>query len=220
MSWSADATTAGRVTAVPSLRASSATAATCGKARRCASPDPACRCSDSSSGSAATRRPALSSRPTIGRGSEGALATLVPQCRDCLLIKRVRRNPVEYVRNVRVAQLVEARDRAGWIADPNEIADSREDRRRGFPRKPAHAQQGHDPFRIAGQKLAKRDVTGDAAAPGQCLGDEVHLPFHRGARDQVIAKLALLVEKPDERGGQLLDAATRIVTRENLADCS
>ena len=55
--------------------------------------DPASRCSASSSGSAETSRPARSSRPKTGRGSEGALATALPQALERGAIGRRGQQP-------------------------------------------------------------------------------------------------------------------------------
>ncbi len=73
-SCSSAAAMAGRATAIPSLRARSAIDAICGIASVWPRLEPASRCSASSSGSALTSRPALSTRPSTGRGSLGALA--------------------------------------------------------------------------------------------------------------------------------------------------
>ncbi len=49
------------------------------------------------------------------------------------------------------------------------------------------------------------------------MGEKGHLPFHGARDDELVAEGALFLEQPDERFGQGIDAAFRIVAGENLA---
>ena len=57
-------------------------------------------------------------------------------------------------------------------------------------------------LRVARQQLVERDFAGNSGAAGKRVGDEVHLAFDRGGEDQLVAKIAFLIEQADQRGGQ------------------
>ena len=182
MSWSVEAATAGRDTGMPSLRASSATAATCGRASVWPSAEPASRCSASSSGSAATSRPAVSSRPRTGRGSDGALATAFSQA-----LRAPRDRPgrvasqLRAVRDVVVAHAVEdVRSRVAGSSIPSRSPIAAKQTGRKVARCAGHAEQHHQPLGVARQQLVQCDVAGMPARARQSLGDEADFAFIGG----------------------------------------
>src|SRR4029079_19348323 len=109
-----------------SLRASCATAATCGRASAWPRLEPASRCRASSSGSAAMSRPDLSILPTTARGSEGALAIVHIQKRERAAISRIDRQPGPRRGGLFVGHRIEQADGMARIGNPEKVSDARE----------------------------------------------------------------------------------------------
>src|SRR6476469_5127851 len=193
MSWSADAATAGRETAVPSSRASWATAATWGSARVWPIAAPASRCSASSSGSAAINRPALSTRPRTARGSEGALAMSPSQGRKRGAIGRRSRQPRPRLANLLVGHGIENADRVRGIVDSEQVADAREQPGAQAPARPGAPEQAHHPAGLARKQLLDRRIGRNPGAARENVRQERRLAFMRRGENQIIAEPAVFV---------------------------
>ena len=111
----------------------------------------ATRWSDSSAGSAETRRPERSIRPNTGRGSEGTLATLVTEAVESRAIRRGRHQPTARGANLIVAHGIEQGDGFTGFGNAEQVADPAEKPGAELTRRTRYPKQGHQPHRIPGQ---------------------------------------------------------------------
>ena len=133
-----------------------------------------------------------------------------------MLVGRVGRQPAQRLGDVGVAHAVEKGDRLSRIGNPEKVADSREQARRGLAPDSSHAQQRHHAIAVAGQQLVERDVSAETRTTGERVGDEVHFAFDSRGADQLVIEVALFVEQADERGSEIFETAPRIVARGEL----
>src|SRR5438270_2778340 len=217
--WSVEAASAGRLTAVRSFRASWATAATCGRASGWPKAEPASRCSASSSGSAETSLPARSTRPSTGRGSDGALATALPQSVERRTIRGCCREPRPLRLHLGLAHAVEQVDRRGGIIDAEQIADPGKQSRCDIPRKSGGAEQRHHVPCFAGQQLVDRRADRNSGAGGNHFGNEADLALVARREHQLVREPAGLVEEMYERCRECIDPALLVPLAEHLLGC-
>ena len=213
-----------RARATPRAPAARPECRACARARRPRRPaasasgwpmlEPASRCSASSSGSALISRPALSSRPRTGRGSEGALAIGPPQRCGGRAIGGIGGQPAARVLDFGLAHAVEGVDRPARIVDPQQVADRREQAGRRVARlQPSRS--GTRPSAGAASPDSNSSIATSPLRPlrrASAWATKVISPSTAAATINSSFELAFSSrQERDELGGQRLDAACRVV---------